>query len=75
MIEKKKLEKIRAYMPSGSYAKIANETGFSEAYVSMVMRGERPVNASNIKIVKSAIRLVEVKAKELNKIIDKISKL
>lgn len=75
MIEKEKLEKIRAHMPSGSYAKIANETGFSEAYVSMVMRGERPVNASNIKIVKSAIRLVEVNAKELNKIIDKISKL
>lgn len=75
MIEKEKLEKIRAHMPSGSYAKIANETGFSETYVSMVMRGERPVNASNIKIVKSAIRLVEVNAKELNKIIDKISKL
>lgn len=75
MIEKEKLKKIRAHLPSGSYAKIANETGFSEAYVSMVMRGERPVNASNIKIVKSAIRLVEVKANELNKIIDKISKL
>ncbi len=74
-IEKEKLDKIRAYLPSGSYAKIAEETGYSEAYVNLVMRGERPVNARNINIVKSAISLVEEKAKELNEIIDKISQL
>lgn len=75
MIEKEKLDKIREKLPFGSYYKIAEATGFSEAYVNMVMRGERPLNTNNITIVKIAIQLVEEKAKELKEITEKINNL
>lgn len=75
MIEKEKLDKIREILPSGSYGKISEATGFSEAYVSMVMRGERPVHINNINIVKCAIQLVEKQAKELKEIISKLNNL
>lgn len=77
MIEKEKLDidKIRENLPFGSYSKIAEATGFSEAYVNMVMRGERPLNPNNITIVKIAIQLIEEMSKELKKITDKINNL
>lgn len=75
MIEKEKLDKIRENLPLGSYAKIAEKSGFSETYVNMVMRGERPLNTNNITIVKIAIQLIEEMSKELKKITDKINNL
>lgn len=75
MIEKEKLDKIRENLPVGSYSKIAEATGFSESYVNMVMRGERPLNTNNIKIVKISIQLVEEKAKELEELTKKINNL
>lgn len=75
MIEKEKLKRIREILPSGSYGKISEATGFSETYVNMVMRGERPLNTNNITIVKIAIQLVEEKAKELKEITEKINNL
>lgn len=75
MIEKEKLDKIRENLPLGSYSKIAEAAGFSEAYVNMVMRGERPLNTNNITIVKIAIQLVEEKAKELKEITEKLNNL
>lgn len=75
MIEKEKLDKIRENLPFGSYSKIAEAAGFSETYVNMVMRGERPLNTNNITIVKIAIQLVEEKANELKEITEKINNL
>ncbi len=63
-IPKEALDIIRNELPHGAQAEIAQETGYTDEYVNMVLNASKPITDSNKKIIAIAQRKIREKREE-----------
>ena len=71
-MKKELLDKLRKRLPRKSMKRIAEESGYSYAYVRMVMTGRSAVNGKNKCIIEKAMEMVQ-ESERLEKDVEKLT--
>lgn len=74
-IDKNTLDKIRTELPHGSQVEIAEEAGYTDEYVSMVLNGSKPITDGNMKIFSIAQRIIRKKREAEEKLMNDLNNL